>query len=78
MAIRQLSDAELNARFTKAYEATHNHKIVDIYAPSLRQRWAEARFLTKLAAIVLIGFIIPWSIIVGGLAVLAVFDAFSR
>lgn len=78
MDVEKLTDAELNARFTRAYEIAHNRKVVDVYAPSFAQRWRDAPFTAKLAAVVIAGFALPWCIIIGGLAILAIFDYFSR
>lgn len=73
----KMSDAELNDRFTQAYEARHG-RVIDVYTPSFRQRWAEAPFTHKLAAIVIVGFILPWAIIIGGLVILAILDKIER
>jgi hypothetical protein len=73
----QISDAELNARFTKAYEAQHG-RVIDVYAPSFRQKWSAAPFTHKLAAIFIVGAILPWAIIIGGIAILGLIDAIRR
>ena len=78
MDAERISDAELNARFTKAYEAQHARKVVDVYTPSLRQRWDTAPFTHKLAAILIVGFFLPWAIIIGGLVCLVIWDKITR
>lgn len=72
-----LSDAELNERFTKAYEARHG-RVIDVYTPSFRQRWEAAPFTHKLAAILIVGFFLPWAILIGGIVCLGIWDAIRR
>lgn len=77
MNAEKMSDAELNARFSRAYEARHG-RVIDVYTPSFVQRWNSAQFTHKLAAIFIVGAVLPYAIIIGGIALLAGYDAISH
>lgn len=76
MNVRKMTDAELNARFTKAYEVARKPRVIDVVRPSPMQLWRDASFTTQLAAVVILGFILPWAIIIFGLVGLGLWDEF--
>lgn len=73
-----MTDAELDARFDKVFEAVHGKKVIDVYTPSFSQKWADAPFTHKLAVILIVGALLPWAIIVGGIVCLGIWDAIRR
>lgn len=77
MEFDKLSDAELDARFQHVYDAAHPPRVIDAYKPSFRQRWAEAKWSHKLAALFIVGFFLPMTIIIGGILALVAWDALT-
>lgn len=58
-------------------EAPTTGRVFDAAPPTFRERWAEAKLRDILIAILLVGFVLPWVILIGGIGSLAIWDALT-